>query len=196
MKHLLTFLRHGVSGTLASTVGSPSFDRRGSMLKHYAFMLLFLLGSLNVWGAEITYTFNSKSWGATSGGSAANWTSNKDGLQFNASGSPVGLQINVANSGANGTSPESFDNISKVDVVYNSTGKGVGSISVKIGINDALPAQSIAKSQTNKKLSFSPETAQTGKVTITGVCSTNSFAIVSVTITYTPVGGGTPKPTV
>ena len=51
MKHLLTFLRYGVSGTLASTVGSPSVDRRGTMLKHYAFMLLFLLGSLNVWGA-------------------------------------------------------------------------------------------------------------------------------------------------
>lgn len=157
-------------------------------------MLLFLLGSLNVWGEEITYTFNSKSWGATSGGSAANWTSNKDGLQFNASNNPIGLQINVANSGANGTSPESFDNISKVDVVYNSTSKGVGSISVKIGTNDALPAQSIAKSKTNTTLSFSPETAQTGNVTITGECSTNSFAIVSVTITYTPSGGGTPEP--
>lgn len=37
---------------MALTVGSPSFDRRGTMLKHYAFMLLFLLGSLNVWGEE------------------------------------------------------------------------------------------------------------------------------------------------
>ena len=55
MKHLLTFLRHGVSGTLASTVGSPSFDRRGTMLKHYALMLLFLLGSLNVWATEELY---------------------------------------------------------------------------------------------------------------------------------------------
>lgn len=54
MKHLLTFLRHDVSATLALTVGSPSFDRRGTMLKHYAFMLLFLLGSLNVWGEEVT----------------------------------------------------------------------------------------------------------------------------------------------
>ena len=53
MKHLLTFLRHDVSATLASTVGSPSVDRRGTMLKHYAFMLLFLLGSLNVWGAAL-----------------------------------------------------------------------------------------------------------------------------------------------
>ena len=44
--------RKSVGTTLALTVGSPSFDRRGTMLKHYAFMLLFLLGSLNVWGAD------------------------------------------------------------------------------------------------------------------------------------------------
>ena len=57
MKHLLTFLRHDVSATLASTVGSPSVDRRGTMLKHYAFMLLFLLGSLNVWATDYSVTF-------------------------------------------------------------------------------------------------------------------------------------------
>ena len=45
--------RKSVGTTLALTVGSPSFDRRYSRLKHYAFMLLFLLGSLNVWGAEV-----------------------------------------------------------------------------------------------------------------------------------------------
>ncbi len=48
--------RKSVGTTLALTVGSPSFDRRGTMLKHYAFMLLFLLGSLNVWGADATMT--------------------------------------------------------------------------------------------------------------------------------------------
>ena len=45
--------RKSVGTTLAMTVGSPSFDRRGTMLKHYAFMLLFLLGSLNVWGGDV-----------------------------------------------------------------------------------------------------------------------------------------------
>ena len=40
--------------TLALTVGSPSAHRRYSALKHLAFMLLFLLGSLNVWGADAT----------------------------------------------------------------------------------------------------------------------------------------------
>lgn len=45
--------RKSVGTTLALTVGSPSFDRRYSRLKHYAFMLLFLLGSLNVWGEDV-----------------------------------------------------------------------------------------------------------------------------------------------
>ena len=39
--------------TLALTVGSPSAHRRYSALKHLTFMLLFLLGSLNVWGADV-----------------------------------------------------------------------------------------------------------------------------------------------
>ncbi|MCI6418868.1 MAG: InlB B-repeat-containing protein [Bacteroidales bacterium] len=51
--------RKSVGTTLALTVGSPSFDRRGTMLKHYAFMLLFLLGSLNVWGEEMAVDFES-----------------------------------------------------------------------------------------------------------------------------------------
>ena len=57
------------SVTLASTVGSPSAHRRGTMLKHVAFLLLFLFsfGVGNVWGAaEIVYTLD----GTTTGGSA------------------------------------------------------------------------------------------------------------------------------
>lgn len=55
----MTFWRHDVCATQALTVSSPSVDRRGTKVKHLAFMLLFLLGSLNVWGAEqsITLTF-------------------------------------------------------------------------------------------------------------------------------------------
>ena len=72
MKHLLTFLRHDVSATLALTVGSPSFDRRGTMLKHYAFMLLFLLGSLNVWGETITFKTTTGTEGSTNITSSTN----------------------------------------------------------------------------------------------------------------------------
>lgn len=47
--------RKSVGTTLALTVGSPSAHRRYSALKHLTFMLLFLLGSLNVWGGEEVY---------------------------------------------------------------------------------------------------------------------------------------------
>ncbi len=47
--------RKSVGTTLALTVGSPSAHRRYSALKHLTFMLLFLLGSLNVWGETITF---------------------------------------------------------------------------------------------------------------------------------------------
>ena len=49
--------RKSVGTTLALTVGSPSAHRRYSALKHLTFMLLFLLGSLNVWGADYSHTF-------------------------------------------------------------------------------------------------------------------------------------------
>lgn len=58
MKHFLTLLGSGVGKTLFSTVVRPSFDRRDWRLKHIAFMLLFLLGSLNVWGADVIVTLD------------------------------------------------------------------------------------------------------------------------------------------
>ena len=66
--------RKSVGTTLALTVGSPSFDRRGTMLKHYAFMLLFLLGSLNVWGENIDITASTLSL------SGSNYTSSSSGV--------------------------------------------------------------------------------------------------------------------
>ena len=54
--------RKSVGTTLALTVGSPSFDRRYSALKHLAFMLLFLLGSLNVWGADASVNLSDGSY--------------------------------------------------------------------------------------------------------------------------------------
>ena len=44
--------------TLASTVGSPSAHRRGGMVTHLTFMLLFLFGSLNAWGDSFALVTN------------------------------------------------------------------------------------------------------------------------------------------
>ena len=62
--------RKSVGTTLALTVGSPSFDRRYSALKHLTFMLLFLLGSLNVWGGDASV--GDVLWGEDFGHYAAN----------------------------------------------------------------------------------------------------------------------------
>lgn len=177
--------RKSVGTTLALTVGSPSVHRRYSALKHLTFMLLFLLGSLNVWGGEITYTFNSKSWGATSGGSAANWTSGRDGAGF----SNNGIQVTTAASGANGTSPISFTNVTKVVCTYNTnTSKGKGTIDVQVGTNDAKSVNwaysgSASGTSANFTAIVNYATAETGNVKITLNTSTNSIYLVSVTIT-------------
>ncbi len=76
--------RKSVGTTLALTVGSPSFDRRYSALKHLAFMLLFLLGSLNVWGADASV--GDVLWGETwTGATTATSGSNKAKASANCS---------------------------------------------------------------------------------------------------------------
>ena len=77
MKNLNLFrksARGSEGSTLASAVVRPSLDRRSTVVKHLAFMLLFLLGSLNVWGDEEVYktalfgsSYNSKGVSAYTG---------------------------------------------------------------------------------------------------------------------------------
>ena len=48
------------------------------MKKFYFLFLFALIASIsNLYAAEVTYTFTSKTWEATSDGVAANWTSKK-----------------------------------------------------------------------------------------------------------------------
>ena len=110
--------RKSVGTTLALTVGSPSFDRRGTMLKHYAFMLLFLLGSLNVWGYTITFSTGSGDGTSASTSTACStivsegasylsgnldtatkvYYSGNDGLKLGASSNAGTIKMNLASS--------------------------------------------------------------------------------------------------
>ncbi|MBQ7698678.1 MAG: hypothetical protein IJT35_08900 [Paludibacteraceae bacterium] len=159
--------------------------------------LLAVFLTTNVWADEVTYTFNSKSWGATSGGSAANWTSGKDGAGF----SNNGVQVTTDATGANATSPASFDNISKIVVTYNTNkSKGAGSLGIQIGSNDAVSQNwkysgSADGTSANFTLQYDYETPQTGSVKITANTNTNSIYVVSIAITYTPAGGDEPAAT-
>lgn len=153
---------------------------RGLML---TLIILCSIGVGNAWGqTTTTYTFTSKSWGATSGGSTANWTSGKDGSAFLTT-TPAGLQIQTGSSGANGTSPKSFTNVTQVVITYNSSKNGVGNFKVQIGSNTESSALTITKKKTNGTVTFTPASPQSGKIKITGTCTTNSFSIASVTIT-------------
>ena len=154
------------------------------------FALLLCVGQ--VWADEVTYTFNSKSWGAKSGGSAADWTSGKDGGGF----SNNGVQVTTNATGANATSPASFENISKIVVTYNTNkSKGKGSLGIQIGSNDEVSQDwgysgSADGTSANFTLQYNYETPQSGNVKITANTSTNSIYVVSIAITYTPAGGG------
>ena len=200
MKNLFTYLKALWSRVADSqstdvrhdcrlTVGSPSgldakWKQNPFMRFAVVLTLIFTIGSGNVWGASETYTFNSKSWGATNSSSTtANWSGTKDGNQFNSSATPLGVQVCTAQSGVVVTCPDSYDKITKVEVVYSSSSKGVGSINVQVGANTALGVKKISKSQTRTTLTWTPSN-QTGQVKITCNCTTNSYGINSVTITY------------
>ena len=102
MKNLNLFrksARGSEGSTLASAVVRPSFDRRSTVVKHLAFMLLFLLGSLNVWGETATYTFTDVSTPTTAttdgftftfdkgSGTAPAWNAGKSEARLYAKGS-------------------------------------------------------------------------------------------------------------
>ncbi len=139
------------------------------------------MGIGTAWGAKTTYTFSSKSWAA----SPANWTSGKDG---NALTSGQGIQVTTGTSGANGTSPASFTNISKIEVQYCTNSKsGKGTIKVQVGSGTEKSFSVTAPSSggtTLKTATFSFSPKETGQVKVTGLCTTNSVYIYSVTIYY------------
>lgn len=161
------------------------------LLNKLLFLLLCILGGTNfnsVWAdTETTYTFTNKEWNATSGGSAANWTSGKDGAGFLNNG----IQVTSSVSGANGTSPVSFANVKKIVATYNTNkSKGSGTIVAQIGSNDEV-SKSWAYSSgdgTNARytVQWDYATPQTGKVKITCNTTTNSIYLVSVAITTAP----------
>ena len=133
-----------------------------------------------------TYQFNSKSWGAALDGDGVgnDWTSGKDGGQLT---SGQGIQITTKFSGANGTSPRSFTNVSKVVVKYcTNASNGVGTIKVQVGSGEEKTFSVTKPSSggtTLKEATFTFSPKESGKIKVTGLCTTNSIYIHSVIIT-------------
>lgn len=148
---------------------------------------------------EVTYTFINKSWHATVDGINKDWTSGKDGSSF----SNNGIQVTTTTSGANGTSPVSYTNISKIVLTYNTnSSKGAGTFNIQIGNNSANTvswAYPKGKKQDGISAFFTVEqtyqTTQTGNVKITVNTTTNSCYLVSCKITSEGETHDTPEGT-
>ena len=148
--------------------------------------LVLFTGSLFALEMTATYTFTSKSWAATLGGEAANWTSGQDA----SSSTSYGVSVTTAVTGANATSPVPYDNISKIVVTYNTLKTaGEGTLEVKVGSN-AVKSNAWAYSGEDDgryaefTSTFNYATPQSGAVKLTVNTTTNSIYVVSIAITY------------
>lgn len=158
-----------------------------------------LCGTVFADNAQVTstYIFTSKAWEATLDGNEASWTSGKDGAGF----SNDGVQVTTVASGANATSPESYQNISKIVVTYNTNKSGGrGTFDVKVGENDAVSKDWAYSGHddgraANFTLTYDYETPQTGAVKITANTTANSIYVVSIAITHDADPSTLAKPT-
>lgn len=154
------------------------------MKKFYFLFLFALIASIsNLYAAEVTYTFTSKTWEAKCDGVVANWTPKKEGAGFS-----NGVQATEAFKTEDivAISPKSFEKVTKVTVAYHTNSKnGAGTISVKIGDNTGI-SKSVTKTGGTKSRSLEYTLAenQTGNVALAVKCTTNSIYVESVSITY------------
>lgn len=126
-----------------------------------------------------TYTFTSKAWNDATN----SWTSGKDGNQMQ---SGRGVQVTTGATGANATTKSSLTGVTSVVVTYSTNASnGAGSIAVKIGNNDAH-SQNVTKTggTTDRTLTYTIDPAESGNVTLTVTCTTNSIYVKSVAITH------------
>lgn len=160
--------------------------KKALLTKLMLLLCALIAGSSSVWATvtTITYTFSAKDWKAT----PANWTSGKDGGGFTNNG--IQVTTNVDYNGANGTSPRSFNSISKIVVTYNTNkSAGDGSIVAQVGANseksnDVAYSGSGDGRSANYTTTFNYDPTQTGSVKITVNTTTNSIYLCSVAITY------------
>ena len=129
-----------------------------------------------------TYTFTSKAWAD----SESAWTSGADG---NALTSGRGVQVTKGTTGANATTKDSYDDVTKVTVTYSTNAStGTGTIDIKVNGTSYTAGGSVTTSggTSDRTIDFTPpSSALDGAVKITVTCSDNSIYIKSVKIYYT-----------
>ena len=155
------------------------------MKKFYLIILFAFLASFGsyITAAEttITYTFINKDWNATDqNGIAANWVSGGSASNLL---NPKGIPVYKAETGANATSPISFNNIKKVELIWGTTKNGEGDIVLTVGGTDQT-AQTVSKNQENQSYEVTFDTPVNGYVKFTVNCTTSTIYIKSVAVTY------------
>ena len=155
------------------------------MKKFYLIILFAFLASFGsyITAAEttITYTFTTKDWNATDqNGIAANWVSGGSASNLLKS---KGIPVYKAETGANATSPISFNNIKKVELIWGTSSNGAGDIVLTVGGTDQT-AQTVSNNQENQSYEVTFDTPVNGYVKFTVNCTTSTIFIKSVAVTY------------
>ena len=155
------------------------------MKKFYLIILFAFLASFGSYitavETTITYTFTTKDWNATDqNGIAANWVSGGSASNLL---KPKGIPVYKAETGANATSPISFNNIKKVELIWGTTKSGEGDIVLTVGGTDQT-AQTVSKNQENQSYEVTFDTPVNGYVKFTVNCTTSTIFIKSVAVTY------------
>lgn len=152
------------------------------MKKFYFLFLFALIASIsNLYAAEktVTYTFTSKTWEAAEG----NWNPLKEGN----SKEDRGVAVTSAVSGASAESPSGFSKITLVNMVWSTSGKGVGTINMYISDNK-VGSKTVGKSMSNQKFSVVTDPSNTsGVVKFDVKCTAGTIYIKSISITYEEV---------
>lgn len=155
------------------------------MKKFYLIILFAFLASFGsyITAAEttITYTFTTKDWNATDqDGNAANWVSGKAATNV---GDYRGIAVQKTATGANATSPISFNNIKKVELIWGTSNGGAGNIKLTVGGTDQTK-KTVSKSQKDQSYAVTFDTPVNGDVKFTVTCTGNTIYIKSVAVTY------------
>ena len=140
------------------------------------FALIASIGNLYAAEKTVTYTFTSKTWEAAEG----NWNSLKNGDSKEARG----VAVTNAVSGASAESPSGFSKITSVNMVWSTSGKGVGTINMYISDNK-VGYKTVGKSMSNQKFSVVTDPSTTsGVVKFDVKCTKGTIYIKSISITY------------
>ena len=155
------------------------------MKKFYLIILFAFLASFGsyITAAEktITYTFTTKDWNATDqDGIAANWVSGKAATKV---GDDRGIAVEKTATGANATSPTSFNNIKKVELIWGTSKNGAGDIVLTVGGTDQT-AKKVSTGKRNQSYAVTFDTPVNGDVKFTVTCTGNTIYIKSVAVTY------------